>query len=193
MKKSKIGFISLGCPKNRVDTEIMLHELTEAGYEITPEDIEADIIIINTCAFIESAKQESIDSILDAAWLKKRRLKAIIVTGCMSERYRDQVMEELPEVDALLGVGSIHEIVNAVRAVEKGERFTAYGDINSQKTGGERIITTPEYTAYIKIAEGCDNCCSYCAIPSIRGSFRSVPFEEVVEEAKTLEKQVLKR
>lgn len=188
MKKSKIGFISLGCPKNRVDTEIMLHELTEAGYEITPEDIEADIIIINTCAFIESAKQESIDSILDAAWLKKRRLKAIIVTGCMSERYRDQVMEELPEVDALLGVGSIHEIVNAVRAVEKGERFTAFGDINSQKTGGERIITTPEYTAYIKIAEGCDNCCSYCAIPSIRGSFRSVPFEEVVEEAKTLEK-----
>ncbi|MHB1153844.1 MAG: 30S ribosomal protein S12 methylthiotransferase RimO [Eubacteriales bacterium] len=187
MNESKIGFISLGCPKNRVDTEIMLHKLTEAGYEITPEEIEADIIIINTCAFIESAKQESIDSILDAAWLKQRKLKAIIVTGCMTERYREQVLEEMPEVDAILGVGSINEIVDAVRAVEKGERFAAFGETETLKLGGERIITTPEYLAYIKIAEGCDNCCSYCAIPSIRGGFRSLPMEEIVAEAKTLE------
>ena len=173
MNQNKIGFISLGCPKNRVDTEIMLHKLTEAGYEITPEDIDADIIIINTCAFIESAKQESIDTILDAAWLKQRKLKAIIVTGCMTERYREQVLEEMPEVDAILGVGSINEIVDAVRAVEKGERFAAFGDTEALKLGGERVITTPEYTAYIKIAEGCDNRCSYCAIPSIRGGFRS--------------------
>jgi ribosomal protein S12 methylthiotransferase len=187
MNKPKIGFISLGCSKNRVDTEIMLHKLTEAGYEITAEEIEADIIIINTCAFIESAKQESIDNILDAAWLKQRKLKAIIVTGCMTERYREQVFEEMPEVNAILGVGSINEIVDAVHAVEKGERFSAFGDIAKQNLSGERIITTPEYTAYIKIAEGCDNRCTYCAIPSIRGPFRSRPVEEIVEEAKTLE------
>ena len=187
MNNPKIGFISLGCSKNRVDTEIMLHKLTEAGYEITAEEIEADIIIINTCAFIESAKQESIDNILDTAWLKQRKLKAIIVTGCMPERYREQVLEEMPEVNAVLGVGSINEIVDAVQAVERGERFAAFGDITKQKLSGERIITTPEYTAYIKIAEGCDNRCSYCAIPSIRGPFRSRPVEEIVEEAKTLE------
>lgn len=187
MNKPKIGFISLGCSKNRVDTEIMLHKLTEVGYEITAEEIEADIIIINTCAFIESAKQESIDNILDAAWLKQRKLKAIIVTGCMTERYREQVLEEMPEVNAVLGVGSINEIVDAVEAVERGERFSAFGDIAKLKLSGERIITTPEYTAYIKIAEGCDNRCSYCAIPLIRGPFRSRPVEEIVEEAKTLE------
>ncbi len=188
MKKNKIGFISLGCPKNRVDTEIMLHKLTDAGYEITPEDIEADIIIINTCAFIESAKQESIDAVLDAAWLKQRKLKAIIVAGCMAERYREQVFDEMPEVDAIIGVASINEIVDAVQSVEKGERFAAFADTQTLKLGGERIITTPEYMAYIKIAEGCDNRCSYCAIPSIRGGFRSVPAEEIVAEAVALEK-----
>ncbi|MDD4772105.1 MAG: 30S ribosomal protein S12 methylthiotransferase RimO [Eubacteriales bacterium] len=188
MEKNKIGFISLGCPKNRVDTEIMLHKLTEAGYEITPEDIEADIIIINTCAFIESAKQESIDNILDVAWLKQRRLKGIIVTGCLSERYREQIFEEMPEVDAILGVGSIDEIVDAVRSVENNTRFAAFGDVSSAKQGGDRIITTPEYTAYIKISEGCDNCCTYCAIPSIRGGFRSVPMETLIEEAIVLER-----
>jgi ribosomal protein S12 methylthiotransferase len=116
----KIGFISLGCPKNQLDTEVMLHEVVAAGYELTSEDIDADIIIINTCAFIESAKQEAIDNILDEAWLKENRsLKGIIVTGCLAERYREQILEELPEVDALLGVGSIHNIVEAIQAVEK--------------------------------------------------------------------------
>ena len=127
----KIGFISLGCPKNQLDTEVMLHEVMEAGYEITPEDIDADVIIVNTCAFIESAKKESIDNILDVAWLKKHRhLQAIIVTGCLAERYREQIFEELPEVDAVLGVGSIHHIVDAVRAVterkKKSERYASF-------------------------------------------------------------------
>ena len=116
----KVGFVSLGCPKNQLDTEVMLHEILEAGYEITPEDIEADVIIVNTCAFIESAKQEAIENILDIAWLKENRsLKAIIVTGCLAERYREQILEEMPEVDALLGVGSIHNIVEAIKAVEE--------------------------------------------------------------------------
>ncbi len=193
----KIGFISLGCPKNQLDTEVMLHEVVAAGYEITAEDIHADIIIINTCGFIESAKKEAIDNILDVAWLKKHRsLKGIIVTGCLAERYREQILEELPEVDALLGVGSIHHIVEAIQAVEQqvkrkkvpaGEKFTSFEDKNTVRLGGERVLTTPDYAAYIKIAEGCDNRCAYCAIPSIRGGFRSRPMEDIVAEAKDLE------
>lgn len=187
-KKTKIGFVSLGCPKNQLDTEVMLHELYSAGYEIVSEDIDADVIVVNTCGFIESAKQEAIDNIIDVGWLKKNRtLKAIIVTGCLAERYRDEIFESLPEVDAILGVGSIHNIVKAVEAVTRGERYSSYEDKNTVKLGGERVITTPEYYAYHKIAEGCDNCCSYCAIPSIRGSFRSRPIEDIVAEAKTLE------
>ena len=191
----KIGFISLGCPKNQLDTEVMLSELVEAGYEITPEDIEADIIIVNTCAFIESAKKEAIDTILDVAWLKHNRdLKAIIVTGCLAERYREAVADELPEVDAVLGVGSIHNIVDAVRSLEKQikskgeicEKYTSFEDKNTVKLGGDRVLTTPEYSAYLKISEGCDNCCTYCAIPSIRGKFRSRPMGELVKEAKQL-------
>ena len=192
----KIGFISLGCPKNQLDTEVMLREVVEAGYEITPEDIEADIIIINTCAFIESARKEAIDNILDVAWLKENRnLKGIIVTGCLAERYREQVLEEMPEVDALLGVGGIHHIVEAIQAVEKqykkknlpaAEKFCNFDDKNTVALGGDRVLTTPEYAAYIKIAEGCDNKCAYCAIPSIRGCFRSRPMEDLVREAKEL-------
>ena len=191
----KIGFISLGCPKNQLDTEVMLSELVEAGYEITPEDIEADIIIVNTCAFIESAKKEAIDTVLDVAWLKHNRdLKAIIVTGCLAERYREAVAEELPEVDAVLGVGSIHNIVDAVRSFEKQlkskgeicEKYTSFEDKNTVRLGGDRVLTTPEYSAYLKISEGCDNCCTYCAIPSIRGKFRSRPMGELVKEAKQL-------
>lgn len=191
----KIGFISLGCPKNQLDTEVMLSELVEAGYEITPEDIEADIIIVNTCAFIESAKKEAIDTVLDVAWLKHNRdLKAIIVTGCLAERYREAVAEELPEVDAVLGVGSIHNIVDAVRSLEKQlkakgeicEKYTSFEDKNTVRLGGDRVLTTPEYSAYLKISEGCDNCCTYCAIPSIRGKFRSRPMGELVKEAKQL-------
>ena len=192
----KIGFISLGCPKNQLDTEVMLHEVVAAGYEITPEDIDADVIIINTCAFIESAKQEAIDNILDVAWLKENRsLKGIIVTGCLAERYREQILEEMPEVDALLGVGSIHHIVDAIRAVEEQtkrkncpteQKYRSFEDKNTVALGGERVLTTPDYAAYLKIAEGCDNRCTYCAIPSIRGRFRSRPMEDLIAEAKEL-------
>ena len=190
----KIGFVSLGCPKNQLDTEVMLHELVSAGYEITPEETEADVVIINTCAFIESAKKEAIDNILDIAWLKKHHtLKAIIVTGCLAERYRDSILEEFPEVDAVLGVGSIHNIVEAVEAVttkkKKGSKrkYSSYLKNDEVRLGGDRILTTPDYSAYIKIAEGCDNKCAYCAIPSIRGKFRSRTIEDIVEEAKGLE------
>ncbi len=193
----KIGFISLGCPKNQLDTEVMLHEVVAAGYELTSEDINADIIIINTCAFIESAKQEAIDNILDEAWLKENRsLKGIIVTGCLAERYREQILEEMPEVDALLGVGSIHNIVDAIKAVEKqskrknvpaSEKYCSFEDKNTVRLGGDRVLTTPDYAAYLKIAEGCDNRCTYCAIPSIRGKFRSRPMEDVVKEAKDMD------
>ena len=194
-KNMKIGFVSLGCPKNQLDTEVMLHEIMEAGYEITPEDIEADVIVVNTCAFIESAKKEAIDNILDVAWLKKHRdLKAIIVTGCLAERYGEEILTELPEVDAVLGVGSIHRIVEAIEAVtkklEKGEtrpKFYAHDDRDLVRLGGDRVLTTPDHSAYLKIAEGCDNRCTYCAIPSIRGKFRSRPMEELVAEAKQLE------
>ncbi len=195
----KIGFISLGCPKNQMDTEVMLYEIANAGYEITPEDTEADIIIINTCAFIESAKQEAIDNILDVAWLKENRdLKAIIVTGCLAERYREEIFDSLPEVDALVGVGSIHNIVDAIRAVEAqinreggcpiAERYASFEDKNTVRLGGDRVLTTPEYASYLKIAEGCDNCCTYCAIPAIRGRFRSRTMEDIIEEAKDLER-----
>lgn len=185
----KIGFVSLGCPKNQLDTEVMLNELRREGYEITPEETEADIIVINTCAFIEAAKRESIDNILDVAWLKTNHtLKGIIVTGCMTERYREEVLKEFPEVDAVLGVGSIHDIVEAVRSVEKGRRgYTSFRPKDEVKLGGDRVLTTPTFWTYLKIAEGCDNRCTYCAIPYIRGKFRSRPIEELTAEARELE------
>lgn len=190
---TKIGFISLGCSKNQVDTEVMLKSLADAGYTLVSDETEADIVVINTCGFIESAKKESIDSILDVAWLKEHRsLRAIIVTGCMAERYREQIFTELPEVDALLGVGSLSRIVDAVRAVEAGERFSVFADKETSPLGGERILTTPAYTAYLKIAEGCDNRCTYCAIPLIRGRLRSRPIEDIVAEAVGLEARGVK-
>lgn len=186
----KIGFVSLGCPKNQLDTEVMLHELLTAGYEITSDETEADIIIINTCAFIESAKRESIDSVLDIAWLKENKgLKSIILTGCLAERYRDSIFEELPEVDAILGVGSIHNIVDAVKACEKKQncRYSSYLPNDEVKLGGDRVLVGPSYSAYLKVSEGCDNRCAYCAIPAIRGRHRSRPIEDIVEEARQLE------
>ena len=185
----KIGFVSLGCPKNQLDAEVMLHELASAGYEITPDETEADVVIINTCGFIESAKKEAIDNILDIAWLKENReLKGLVVTGCLAERYRNDILDEFPEVDAVLGVGSIHNIVEAVGKVLEGERYSSFEDKNCVRLGGDRVLTTPEYAAYLKIAEGCDNRCTYCAIPSIRGRFRSRPIEDIIEEAKDLER-----
>ena len=184
----KIGFVSLGCAKNLCDTEVMLHHVVDAGYEITPDETEADIVIINTCGFIESAKKEAIDNILDVAWLKENRsLKGIIVTGCLAERYREEVMKEMPEVDAVLGTGSIHSIVDAVKAVERGEKFAEFADQEKIDIGGDRVVTTGDAFAYLKISEGCRNRCTYCAIPLIRGNFRSRKIEDLVAEAKDLE------
>ncbi len=185
---TKIGFVSLGCSKNLIDTEVMLKKLADAGYAIVPDETQADIVVVNTCGFIESAKQESIENILDVAWLKTNgKLKGIVVTGCLAERYREQVSEEMPEVDAVLGTGSYDEIVAALNAVEQGKKYESFKDKEAAPLGGERLVTTPEYTAYLKIAEGCDNRCTYCAIPSIRGRLRSRPIEDVVREAKELE------
>ena len=191
----KIGFVSLGCPKNQLDTEVMLHEVVSAGYEITPEETEADVVIINTCGFIESAKQEAIDNILDIAWLKKNHtLKAIVVTGCLAERYREEIFNEFPEVDAILGVGSIHNIVEAIEAVTvkrkkaSKAKYSSFEDKEAVRLGGDRVLTTPDHAAYIKIAEGCDNKCAYCAIPAIRGKFRSRTIEDIVAEAQDMER-----
>lgn len=183
----KIGFVSLGCPKNQLDTEVMLGHIAAAGYDITPEETEADIVVINTCAFIGDAKKESIDNILDIAWLKENNnLKGIIVTGCLAERYRDEVMSEMPEVDALLGTGSVHSIVKAIEAVANGEKFKEFEDKNAVALGGDRIVTTGDAMAYLKISEGCNNRCTYCAIPDIRGKFRSRPMDDIIAEAKEL-------
>lgn len=185
---TKVGFISLGCSKNLVDTEVMLRRLYDKGFEITADESEAEIIVINTCGFIESAKQESIENILDAARLKEcGKCKHIIATGCLVERYRNEVMDEMPEIDALVGVGSLCDIADACEAVMRGERYTSFRDKECSELGGERIITTEPHTAYIKIAEGCDNRCTYCAIPLIRGRLRSRPIEDIVREAQELE------
>ena len=185
---TKVGFISLGCSKNLVDTEVMLYKLHSAGFEITPNEEEAEIIIINTCGFIESAKRESIDNILDAAELKKwGKCRYIIATGCLVERYREEIFEEMPEVSALVGVGSLEDIAEACQAVMRGERYSSFKDKEKMALGGDRIVTTEPHTAYLKIAEGCDNRCTYCAIPLIRGKLRSRPIEDIVAEARDLE------
>ena len=185
----KVGFVSLGCAKNLMDTEVMLHHVAEAGYEITADETEADVVIINTCAFIESAKKEAIDNILDIAWLKENReLKGIVVTGCLAERYRDEIMKEMPEVDALLGTGGIHNIVEAIESVAGGKKYTSFPDQEAIDFSGERVVTTGDAFAYIKISEGCMNRCTYCAIPSIRGKLRSRTMESIIEEAKDIEK-----
>lgn len=189
----KIGVVSLGCPKNLVDSETMLGLIHEENYEITNDPSEAEIIIVNTCGFIESAKEESINTILQMAEYKKSgSCKYIIVTGCLSQRYAEDLFNELPEADAIAGVEVYDEIGSIIKRVMNGERFImlerSKPDViyTSKETFLPRILTTPSYTAYLKIAEGCDNCCSYCAIPKIRGPYRSKPMEQVLKEAKTL-------
>ena len=190
---TKVAFISLGCSKNLVDTEVMLHNLYKDGFEVTFEPEEAEIVIINTCGFIESAKQEAIDNILDANELKTwGKCKHLIATGCLVERYREQVMEELPELDAIIGVGSLEDIGEACRAVMRGEKYTSFKDKNTSPLGGGRILTTAPHTAYLKIAEGCDNRCTYCAIPLIRGKLRSRTIEDIVHEACELDRAGVK-
>ncbi len=183
----KVGFISLGCSKNLMDTEVMLRKLHDAGFELTPDESEADVIVVNTCGFIESAKRESISAILDAASHKEDgTLRGIVATGCLVERYRDEIMQDMPEVDAVCGVGSVDDIVEAVRSAADGKRFSSFKDKESSPMGGERILTTENY-AYLKVGEGCDNRCTYCAIPLIRGHFRSRTIEDIVAEAKELD------
>lgn len=183
-----VGIISLGCAKNQVDAEIMAGELTEAGYSITPEPEQAQIIVINTCGFIDAAKQEAIDTILEMAEYKKSgSCMGLIVTGCLAQRYFTEIRESLPEVDGIVGIGGFQNICEAVESVcTSGSYFNNREDLNLEYLNGSRILFTPKGSAYLKIAEGCDNRCHYCAIPGIRGPFRSRPMEELVQETQRL-------
>ena len=183
----KVAMVSLGCPKNQVDAEKMLACLKNGGLEITSEEATADAIIINTCGFIESAKAEAIENILEAARYKQDgSCKALVVTGCLAERYRDDITEEIPEVDVCVGIGSNSKIAEIVKKAIEGERRNYYGNKTDLDLNGERILGGMPYTAYLKIGDGCDNCCSYCAIPKIRGRMRSRTIEDCVKEAKVL-------
>lgn len=183
----KVGMVSLGCAKNQVDAEMLMATLKNAGYELSDDAALADVAIVNTCGFIESAKQESIDEILELAKLKAEgKIKAIVVTGCLAERYKDEILKELPEVDAVAGIGANADIAGIIFKTLQGERPEAFPPKTQLPLCGERVQSTPSYFAYIKVAEGCDNCCAYCAIPSIRGRYRSRTIENVVEEAKQL-------
>lgn len=183
----KISLISLGCAKNLVNSEQMLYLLSEAGYTLVPEPDGADAVIINTCGFIDAAKSEAIDTVLEMAELKKAgKLGKIIVTGCLAERYQDTVMQELPEIDAVLGVGSFGDIVEAVTKALNNESFLSFGDKNAPVEETPRVVSTGPSWAYLRIAEGCNNFCAFCAIPYIRGRYRSREIENVVEEAREL-------
>ena len=183
----KIGMISLGCPKNQVDAERMLAQFDKNGFEISDCYDGVDAVIVNTCGFIDAAKQEAIENILEVAQLKEEGIvKKIIVTGCLAQRYKDEIFNEIPEVDAVLGIGANGDIVDAVKRVINEEKVYEMPDNENLPLVGERLLTTPEHWAYLKIADGCSNRCTYCAIPSIRGNYRSVEFETLVEEAKAL-------
>lgn len=183
----KISLISLGCAKNLVNSEQMLYLLSEAGYALVPEPDGADAVIINTCGFIDAAKSEAIDTVLEMAELKKAgKLGKIIVTGCLAERYQDTVMQELPEIDAVLGVGSFGDIVEAVTKALNNESVLSFGDKNAPVEETPRVVSTGPSWAYLRIAEGCNNFCAFCAIPYIRGRYRSREIENVVEEAREL-------
>ncbi len=183
----KVGMVSLGCPKNQMDAELMLAKLEQAGFRITADSGLADVVIVNTCGFIEDAKKESIENILEFATLKNEgQIKKIIVTGCMAERYREEVARELPECDAVIGLGANRDIAEVVNAVMAGERVSSFPDKACWELDGDRLQTTPSFFAYLRIADGCDNRCTYCAIPLIRGGLRSRREEAIIEEAKAL-------
>lgn len=180
----KVGMVSLGCSKNRVDGEMMLYTLKEKGFEPVKDVVYSDVAIVNTCGFIEDAKQESIDEILELVRLKKEGvIRAIIVTGCLAERYQSEVMKELYEVDAVVGIGGNKEIAGVINEVLEKKKVELYPPKNELPLCGERIRSTPFYYTYLKIAEGCDNNCTYCAIPLIRGHFRSRPMDDIIREA----------
>lgn len=183
----KVGMVSLGCPKNQVDAEVILAQLKNEGFLITNDPTEADAVIINTCGFIDDAKRESIETILEFCQLKENgKLKCIVVSGCLAQRYQEEVAKEIPEADVIVGIGSNHEIGKAIKKALGGEHTQCYGSLNCMLMNGERVLSTPPYSAYLKIADGCDNWCSYCAIPLIRGRFKSRTMEDVLAEAKKL-------
>lgn len=183
----KLFFVSLGCDKNLVDSEYMLGMLENAGIELTDEESIADIIVVNTCCFVNDAKEESINTILEMAKLKENQCKALIVTGCLAQRYKEEIQNEIPEVDAILGTNSYDDIVEAVQTALTGKAYQEFKELKGlPKTGEKRLLSTGGHFAYLKIAEGCNKCCTYCIIPSIRGNYRSVPMEELLEQAKRL-------
>ena len=182
-----VAFQSLGCSKNLVNTEQMMALCRAAGYNVTGEPRGADVAVLNTCGFIEAAKSEAIDCILELAQLKKEgQLKKLLVTGCLSQRYPQDIRTELPEVDGLLGTGSYTDVVSAIEELMAGEEAQHFGDIHRTYEDGERMVTTPPYTAYLKIAEGCSNGCAFCIIPKLRGRYRSRSMEHILEEAQKL-------
>ncbi|MEY8360083.1 30S ribosomal protein S12 methylthiotransferase RimO [Anaerotruncus colihominis] len=186
----KVGMVSLGCSKNQVDAERLLAQIEKGGYEICADASQCDVVIINTCGFIEDAKRESIETILEFAQLKTGgALRALVVTGCLAERYREQVAAEIPEADVVLGIGCNADILGAIDRALHGEKTVAFGKKEALSLEGERVLANEPYFAYLKVAEGCDNRCSYCAIPLIRGPFRSRPMENIVAEAARLAKR----
>ncbi len=189
----KVGMISLGCPKNQVDAEIMLSKLQNGGFEIVSDPAEADVVIVNTCGFIEDAKRESIENILDMISYKEdcENLK-VLVTGCLAERYQAEIFKEISETDAVIGIGANDDICDICDRIINGERVEVFPPKTDLKIEGDRILTTPPYSAYLKIAEGCSNHCTYCAIPSIRGEFRSRPSESILKEAQKLASEGVK-
>ena len=189
----KVAFISLGCAKNLVNTEQMMALVRDAGHELVEQPAGADVAVLNTCGFIDSAKSEAIDNILELAQLKNEgKLQKLLVAGCLPQRYQSELMEEMPEVDGVLGTGSYTDVVPALEALAAGDQPTYFGDIDNTEENGARILATPNYSAYLKIAEGCDNRCSYCVIPSLRGKYRSRTMEALVAEAEDLAKQGVK-
>ena len=189
----KIGMISLGCPKNLVDSEIMLGLLDKKKYQIVNNQDEADIIIVNTCGFIETARQESINTIIEMGRCKEKNCKLLVVAGCLAQRYKQEILAEIPEVDAVLGTGSYSEISDTIEKAFAGEKAEAYGELsNTAYLENDRVLSTGTGYAYLKIAEGCDNCCTYCVIPSLRGPFRSRKLEDIVAEASKLALQGIK-
>ena len=189
----RVGLVSLGCAKNRVDAEMMMYTLKEAGFELVRDTAFCDVAIVNTCGFIEDAKQESIDEILNLVRLKnKHRIKAIVVTGCLAERYQKEVMKELYEVDAVVGIGGNTKIADVINDVLEGKKEELFPEKTELPLCGGRVRSTPFYYTYLKIAEGCDNHCTYCAIPMIRGKFRSRPIDDIIKEAEELSEKGVK-
>ena len=184
---ANIGFISLGCAKNQVDCERMMYRVQEAGLTVQPDVVGSDVVVINPCGFIDSAKSEAIEHILQMGQLKEQGLVGkILVTGCLSQRYQNEILEQMPEVDGILGTGSYTEVVRAIEKLLRGETVQDFGSIDAPEQETGRILTTPEHYAYIKIAEGCDNRCAYCIIPYLRGKFRSRAMDDVLYEARLL-------